>query len=194
MRAGLDRESCFALRPAATDLRRLAAALVACGVQLANAAQQGPVLAPANGPCSARQLILVGPQEGWSCRVDVAAHDTFVVRVDQRDVDVVVSLHHARGQPTLSVDSPTRRASAEILLIGPRLSGTYTLLVRPKAGVASAQRALLVMDRFSGPAAVLTGLAELTAASFPDERQTAESGKQRIVRSEEHTSELQSPI
>jgi CHAT domain-containing protein/Tfp pilus assembly protein PilF len=157
--------------------------LLAAGAQLADAAAppQSAAVAPTNGSCNTRQLVVVHAQQGWRCTIKLTTRDALVVRVDQRDIDVVVSLQDERGQQALSVDSPTMRAGAEMLLIGPRLNGRYTLVVLPKAVVASAHQALLVMSRFSGPAALLSGLGELTGASAPEQEQTAESGKARIV-------------
>jgi len=171
MCVGNDRQASLPLRRAAAALGRLAAVLLIGGVQLASA----------NESCSARQVIVVEPQKDWRCTVNVEPQDALVVRVDQHDGDFVLSLQDARGQQALSVDSPTRRASSEILLIGPQLSGEYALIVRTKAGVANPHRASLTIDRFTGPAGLLTGLAELTRASAPSERDTAESGQARIV-------------
>ena len=121
---------------------------------------------------------------------DVA--DAFVVRVDQRNLDVVVSLQEASGRQAVAVDSPTKRASAEVLLAGPRLSGKYALLVQAKPGIASAQRASLTLEHVDGPTALLAGLAEMTRAAAPDERQTPESGKDRIAQLQAALATLQS--
>ena len=159
----------------------LASVLFAASAQLVAAPPQSAAVTPTGGLCSARQLVVAEPQQGWRCTVNFGASDAFVVRVDQRDLDVVVSLYDAHGRQALSVDSPTRRASSEMLLIGPRLSGKYALVVRPKAGAVDAQRALVTLDPVSGPASLMAGLAELTRACSPDELQTPDSGKERIA-------------
>src|SRR6185369_1298652 len=91
---------------------------------------QGTAAKPPKNSCSATQVVIVDQQASWHCSIALTTSDAFVVRVDQRDVDVVVSLQDAKGQQALAVDSPTKRASAEVMLVGPRLSGTYTLMVQ----------------------------------------------------------------
>ena len=173
------------MRSRAGTLKRLAFVLLAVVPPPGHA--QRPPAASASGACESRQIISVDPQGGWRCALALQPADAFVVRVDQRDIDVIVALQDTRGRQAFSVDSPTQRASAEVLLVGPRLSGSYALVVRPRSTVRSAQRALITMDRVSEPAALTTGLAELTRASAPDDRQTPESGKVR-------TAQLQSAL
>ena len=132
------------------------------------------------------------PASEWRCSIASTPSDAFVVRVDQRDIDVVVSLLDASGRQAGAVDSPTKRASDEVLLAGPRLNGKYTLLVRAKSGVANAQRASLILERLDKSSALLAGLAELTLAAAPDEGQTAESGKNRIAQLHTALAKLQS--
>jgi tetratricopeptide (TPR) repeat protein len=165
----------------------------AIGVQLAGAPTHGHTAAAAShDSCGARQVLIVDPQAGSSCSIALTPSDAFVVRVDQRDIDVVVSLQDASGRQAVAVDSPTKRASAEVLLAGPRLSGKYTLLVRARPGLASAQRASLILERVDEDSALLAGLAEMTLAAAPDERQTAEIGKNRIAQLETALATLQS--
>lgn len=164
--------------------RCLALASLAAAAQLASTATlaQGNSAAPAGGACAPRQVIVVELQRGWRCTVALKADDAFVVQVDQRDVDVIVALRDERGNEVLAVDSPSKRASPEVLLAGPRLSGKHTLFVRAKPGASSAQRASLVLERLANSSsALLAGLAEMTRAAAPDERQTPESGKDRIA-------------
>ena len=147
---------------------------------------------PSNDSCGAHRALTVDPQAGASCSIAFTPDDAFVVRVEQSNIDVVASLRDASGRQAVAVDSPTKRASAEVLLAGPRLSGTYKLVVRAKPGVASAQPAALMLARLDNAPTLLAGLAELTLAAAPDERQTAESGKNRIAQLQTALATLQS--
>jgi tetratricopeptide (TPR) repeat protein len=168
--------------------------LLAAIGQLAGAVAhaQADSAAPTNASCSKRQLIAVDPQEAWRCSVNLTPGDALVVRLDQRDIDVVVLLQEPGGRQAVAVDSPTRRAGAEVLLAGPGLSGRYTLLVRAKPGLAGARRALLTLERADEPPALLMGLAALTRAAAPDEQPTPESGKDRIAQLQTALGTLQS--
>lgn len=168
-------------------------AALACGVQLVGwpAYAQAAAAKSPNNSCSPKQVVIVDPQAGWHCSIALTTSNALVVRVDQRDIDVVLSLQDTSGRQVLAVDSPTKRASAEVLLAGPRLSGTYTLLVRTNPGVTSAQRASLTLERIEGPG-LLAGLGEMTRASAPDEQQTPESGKKRIAQLQSALAALQS--
>ena len=66
--------------------------------QAPGAHAQAVAAAPTHASCSMRQIIAVDPQEGWRCSVNLTPRDAFVVRVDQRDIDVVVSLQEASGR------------------------------------------------------------------------------------------------
>ena len=183
-----------AREPAGRLQRRLACVLLAVTAELASSAApaQSESVAPPDGICDVRQLIVVDLQQGWRCNLRLNAADAFIVRVDQRDVDVILSLRDASGRETIAVDSPTKRASAEVLLARPRLTGKYTLSVRAKPGVASAQRASVTLERVDKASALLEGLAEMTRAAAPDERQTPQSGKERIAQLQTALAQLQS--
>ena len=174
--------------------RCLALVALAAAAQLPSAATlaQSDSAAPAGSPCAPRQLIVVELQRGWRCTVMLKADDAFVVHVDQRDVDVIVALEDERGHEVLAVDSPSKRASPEILLAGPRRTGRHALIVRAKPGSRDAQRASMIMDRAAGSAASLAGLAQLTRASAPDELRTAQSGKERIAQFQQARASFQS--
>ena len=149
-------------------------------------------MAPTNGSCSARQLVIIDPQQGWRCTVKLTPPEALVVRVEQRDVDVVVSLQDQSGREALAVDSPTKRGSVEVLLAGPALNGEFALVVRAKPGIASAQRAAMTLDRVVEPPALLAGLRDLTRAAAPDERPTPDAGRQRIAQLQAALTKFQS--
>jgi CHAT domain-containing protein/tetratricopeptide (TPR) repeat protein len=191
MCAGSKRES----HSQVEGLARRLALIALAAAQLLSAATlaQSDSAAPAGSTCAHRQLIVVELQRSWRCTVMLKADDAFVVHVDQRDVDVIVTLEDEGGHEVLAVDSPAKRASAEVLLAGPRLSGKHTLLVRTKPGVTSAQRAslMLVLERLDNPSALLAGLAEMTRAAALDDRQTPESAKDRILQLQTALAKLQ---
>ena len=133
MRVGTNQELVLSLLALAVAPRCSIWVALAIVAQLAGTPTHVQAAAAASdNSCDARQVLIIDPQAGSSCSIAFTPGDAFVVRVEQRDIDVTVSLQDASGRQAVAVDSPTKRASTEVLLAGPRLSGSTRCWFEPR--------------------------------------------------------------
>ncbi len=73
---------------------------------------------------------LLAPGEANRFRLELAAGEPWLIRVEQLGIDVVVELQDERGAHLLAVDSPLGREGTESLLFSPATSGPFRVEVR----------------------------------------------------------------
>ncbi|HKZ73328.1 MAG TPA: tetratricopeptide repeat protein, partial [Steroidobacteraceae bacterium] len=143
------RPRAFALRPArsvACDLLLPLTALASIG---ANAAQ----------PCRDQERATVRRDAPWRCEVELQPRRSYLVTVDQASVDVTVEVLDRAGRSLAKVDSPTRRAGPELLLVSPQVPGMHTVIV------AASSRGNARVAVSTAADSAIPGLASLTAAA-----------------------------
>lgn len=136
------------------------------------------------GTCLERQSVTLAASDGWRCVVSMTPEQALLVRVEQRDVDVVVRLTGPKSEEIVAVDAPTKRASPELALLGPQLAGTHVLVIRPTDPATNATGVEVSLNRLQGGEA--TGLARalmmMTLSATPVEKPTAETAQRSITR------------
>ncbi len=89
----------------------------------------GPEAVLEDLPRAGRDLTL--PERPRRFIVELAAQDYFELEVEQRGIDVAVTLTDPRGQEVLTVDSPNGPAGAETLAAVAAEPGRYMLTITP---------------------------------------------------------------
>lgn len=135
-----------------------------------------------SGSCADRQSVSVDLHAGWRCQVSLTREQAYLIRVEQRDLDVVVTVVGPKLEELLAVDAPTRRASPELVLLGPQLQGNYSVVVRPANREAPGTRVDVTLNRLQAGSAIplVRGLKQMMLAAAPNERQAPDVAERSI--------------
>ena len=109
-----------------------ASGFLRCGGYIAAAflVVSGKFTAASDTPtCVESQRARVDVQTPWRCMALLEAGRSYLVRVDRQSIDVTLELLAPDAKHTLKVDSPTRRASPELLFYRASVRGKHTLIV-----------------------------------------------------------------
>jgi CHAT domain-containing protein len=150
---------------------------------MAHSAQISPDASPVSGArCAAAQDITLDPRSTWTCEIALTADQAWVVRVDQRDGDIELTILDAQDEELLVIDAPTRRATTELALIQPRATGKHRVSIRsmePAARVRRATLTIMPLNRGSKDP-VFMALGDITRTAAPEARQSPENAERSI--------------
>jgi len=183
MCVGKDKERYLARSLSSAAMRTFTLIVFVIGAGMAHSAQTSADASSVSGSrCAAAQGITLDPRSDWTCEIALTAHQAWVVRVDQRDVDVQLTILDAQNEELLVVDAPTRRATTELALIQPRATGKHRVSIRsmePAARLRRANLTIVPLNRGSkGP--VFMALGDITRAAAPEARQSPENAERSI--------------
>lgn len=139
--------------------------------------------AATNRSCADRQSVAVDKHAEWRCELALRPEQAYLVRADQRNLDVMVEVVAPDASRAIAVDAPAKRTTRELALLGPTLSGKYTVEVRSVDGERSrGQVDVAVESIIAAPdAPLLRGLRELTHSAAPNENESSDAAKRRIM-------------
>ena len=118
-------------------------------------------------PCAERQSISLDTDSPWQCELSLTPQQAYVVRAEQRDIDMVIAVVDSAGRAVLSTNSPTKRAGPELALVGPQLTGRHVIELRPAEADISGARVEVAIGPLGTTAnsALIRGLGDMTRAA-----------------------------
>ena len=145
--------------------------------QIATAAETAPP------PCTSTQRVQLDGQRDWRCVLELAARHSYLLRIDDQRIDVVMELVGSDDAARVRVDSPTRRDGPELLWLLSDKSQRQTLIVsaqdRKASSVALDLQIEAAPSSTPGTAREM-GLASLTRSATVSANMDREDTERRI--------------
>lgn len=145
------------------------------------AVSSNPVLS--SSPCVDGQSVALDQRAGWRCDLMMTADQAYLVRVGQRDADLSITIVAPGDVQLLTVDAPTRRASPELALLGPQLTGKYGVVIRLVESGAHPVRVEIGLDGLQAyrDAALVSGLSKMSRSATFAPKPSREDAERNIA-------------
>ena len=133
--------------------------------------------------CAERHSISLDTDSPWQCELSLTPQQAYVVRAEQRDIDMVIAVVDSAGRAVLSTNSPTKRAGPELVLVGPQLTGRYVIELRPAVAAITGARVEVVVSPLEATAnsALIRGLGDMTRAAVRQLEQASADAEKVIT-------------